>query len=98
MFAEDSFRFKNENNYLVLMWMNSPKCNMKNLPSYDSIIVTVDGYEYEFDDYSNDGLEYYIEYDLDKVDKVDFYVSIGALDVCLKSYENLKVLDFSTNS
>lgn len=68
MFIEDSFRFKNENDYLVLMWMNSSKCNMNKLPSYDSIIVTVDGYEYEFDDYSSDGLEYYIEYNLDHVD------------------------------
>lgn len=48
--------------------MNSPKCNMRKLPDYDMIYVTIDGETYGFDDYSDDGLEYYIEYDFDHVD------------------------------
>lgn len=68
MFVEDSFRFKNEDGYLVLMWTNSSKCNLKKLPEYDMIYVTIDEEIYGFDDYSDDGLEYYIEYDFDHVD------------------------------
>jgi len=46
MLVEDSFRFKNEDDQLILFWMNSSKCNNNKLPEYDMIYVVIDGIEY----------------------------------------------------
>jgi len=77
--------------------MNSTKCNNKKLPEYDMIYVEIDGIEYTFDDVSEDGTEYYIDYNFDHVDSVNFYISLAGKDIKFKTYSPVNVLDYNIN-